>query len=204
MILALNVLVADDHAMVREGLKLLLSTIDDLTVLAEAADATEVLSQLDAFEIDLLVLDLGMPGVDGVQFISHLRLSRPRLRILVVTASVDPDTRQAAIAAGADGFLTKHGDSTEIARAIAAIRAGKHYVSENADTSPEAISSLTLTRREREMLVHVARGFTTPDIARQLGISPLTARKHRENLMRKLDIHTSAGLAAFAVRLGIP
>lgn len=204
MIRTLKVVLADDHAIVREGLKLLLSTMDGVTIVAEAADGAEVLARLAATPADLLVLDLGMPGIAGVQFISDLRSAHAGLRILVLTANIEPRMVSAAMAAGADGYLTKHGDAAEIGEAIAALRQDRRYISQATGFAPQSVSPIPLTRREREILALIATGTTTPDIAGRLGISPLTARKHRENLMRKLSLHNAAELTAYALRLGLP
>jgi DNA-binding NarL/FixJ family response regulator len=204
MIRALKVILADDHAIVREGLKLLLSTMAGVDVVGEAADAAAVLTQLAANDADLLVLDLGMPGIAGVQFIRDLRGAHAKLRILVLTANVEPRMVTAALEAGADGYLTKHGDAAEIGLAIAAMRDGRPYISPATGAVSQSLSPIPLTRREREILALIANGTTTPEIAARLGISPLTARKHRENLMRKLNLHNAAELTAYAVRLGLP
>ncbi len=204
MIRALKVILADDHAIVREGLKLLLSTMEGVDVVGEAADAAAVLAQLVANDADLLVLDLGMPGIAGVQFIRDLRGAHAKLRILVLTANVEPRMVTAALEAGADGYLTKHGDAAEIGLAIAAMRDGRPYISPATGAVSQSLSPIPLTRREREILTLIANGTTTPEIAARLGISPLTARKHRENLMRKLSLHNAAELTAYAVRLGLP
>jgi DNA-binding NarL/FixJ family response regulator len=204
MIRALKVILADDHAIVREGLKLLLSTMEGVDVVGEAADAAAVLAQLVPNDADLLVLDLGMPGIAGVQFIRDLRGAHAKLRILVLTANVEPRMVTAALEAGADGYLTKHGNAAEIGLAIAAMRDGRPYVSPVTGAASQSLSPIPLTRREREILALIANGTTTPEIATRLGISPLTARKHRENLMRKQSLHNAAELTAYAVRLGLP
>jgi DNA-binding NarL/FixJ family response regulator len=211
-------IIADDHAIIREGLKQLLSTVDALTVSGEAADGEAVHRLLNESSADLLILDLGMPGVSGFQFIADLRTQWPELRVLVLTANVEPRSVRAAFSAGANGYLTKGGDPSELIAAIDAIRKGTPYVAEevrfavdqhdgpNETPEPTAaiMSPVTLTRRERQILGMIPHGATSRDIASRLGISPLTARKHRENLMRKLDLHSSAELTAYAIRLGLP
>ena len=208
----MRTIIADDHAIMREGLKQLLSTVDELTVSGEAADAEAVHRLLNESPADLLILDLGMPGVSGFQFIAQLRTAWPELRILVLTANVEPRSVRAAFSAGANGYLTKSGDPSELIAAIDAIRTGNAYVAEevrfavnhhdgpNETPEPTAaiISPVTLTRRERQILGMIPHGVTNRDIASRLGISPLTARKHRENLMRKLDLHSGAELTAYA------
>jgi DNA-binding NarL/FixJ family response regulator len=210
-------IIADDHAIMREGLKQLLSAVDGITVSGEAADAAAVHRLLNEISADLLILDLGMPGVSGFQFIAHLTTAWPKLRVLVLTANVEPRSVRAALSAGAKGYLTKSGDPSELIAAIDAIRKGNAYVAEevrfamdrhggpNETREPTAaiISPVTLTRRERQILGMIPHGVTNRDIATRLGISPLTARKHRENLMRKLDLHSGAELTAYAVRLGL-
>ncbi|WP_026201971.1 response regulator transcription factor [Bradyrhizobium sp. WSM2793] len=212
----MRTIIADDHAIMREGLKQLLSTVDDLIVSGEAADAEAVHRLLNESSADLLILDLGMPGVSGFQFIAHLRTVWPELRVLVLTANVEPRSVRAAFSAGASGYLTKSGDPSELVAAIDAIRKGNLYVAEEVrfavDHGPNVIpepiaaivSPVALTRRERQILAMIPHGATNRDIASRLGISPLTARKHRENLMRKLDLHNGAELTAYAVRLGLP
>ncbi|SFK02521.1 response regulator [Bradyrhizobium sp. cf659] len=214
----MRTIIADDHAIMREGLKQLLSTVGGLIVSGEAADAEAVHRLLNENSADLLVLDLGMPGVSGFQFIAHLRTTWPALRVLVLTANVEPRSVRAAFSAGASGYLTKSGDPSELIAAIDAIRKGNSYVaqevrfavdhhdgpSEIPEPSAAIISPVTLTRRERQILAMIPHGATSRDIANRLGISPLTARKHRENLMRKLDLHSGAELTAYAIRLGLP
>ncbi|MBB4377202.1 two component transcriptional regulator, LuxR family [Bradyrhizobium sp. Rc3b] len=214
----MRTIIADDHAIMREGLKQLLSTVDDLIVSGEAADAEAVHRLLNENSADLLILDLGMPGVSGFQFIAHLRTVWPGLRVLVLTANVEPRSVRAAFSAGASGYLTKSGDPSELVAAIDAIRKGNLYVAEEVrfavdhhdgpNEIPEPIAAIVspvaLTRRERQILAMIPHGATNRDIASRLGISPLTARKHRENLMRKLDLHNGAELTAYAVRLGLP
>lgn len=213
----LRIALADDHALIREGLKLLIATEGEHEVVGEAADGASLLQLLAATAPDLLVLDLGMPGLTGLSYIRGLRERFSRLRILILTANTDMRTVEGALAAGVAGYLVKGGDLDEFFAALAALQQQETYVSpplravlqQGAPPMPggarfEALSHVPLTRRERELLVLIAGGATARDAAARLGISPLTARKHRENLMRKLDLHSAAELAAFAVRLGLP
>ncbi|SPL61280.1 response regulator [Ochrobactrum soli] len=212
----LTAILADDHAIVRQGLKLLVSVMDGISVIAEANDGTSVMEHVRSAGADLLILDLGMPGVAGIQFISEIKAVAPRLKILILTANVEPRTIRAAMEAGASVYLTKDGDPEEIGAAIDAVRNGKTYLAQSirfavtgatgssSEPAPDILSPIPLTRRERQILALVAQGLTARDVATRLGISPLTARKHRENLMRKLNLHSSAELTAYAVRLGLP
>lgn len=213
----LTVIVADDHAIVREGLKLLLSTMDHVSVVAEAADGEALLGIARTNGADLTILDLGMPGVTGVQFINELRAIAPRTKILVLTANVEPRTVRATIAAGASGYLTKSGDPAELDAALDAMLRNEVYLSQSVRFAVDdlrshepppvtnaALSPIPLTRREMQILSLAAQGLTARETADRLGISPLTARKHRENLMRKLSLHNTAEIAAYAVRIGLP
>lgn len=213
----LTAILADDHAIVREGLKLLISAIDGVSVIGEAADGDALTRLLKVTQADLLILDLGMPGVAGIQAIPDIRAAAPRMKILVLTANVEPRTVRAALAAGASGYLTKDGEPEEFADAVAALRRGETYLArtirfaigdgscnERPPDSQTVVSPIPLTRRERQVLSLIAQGMTARDMAGRLGISPLTARKHRENLMGKLNLHSAAELAAYAVRLGLP
>lgn len=187
----LTFILADDHALVREGLKMLISTMDNMSVVAEAADGEALLEQVTKTRADLLLLDLGMPGVAGIQFISDIRELVPRLKIIVLTANIEPRTVRAAVEAGASGYLTKDGDPEELGEAIEAIRKGGTYLARTVRFAvgeasgsgrqhavPDILSPVPLTRREREILALVAQGLTAREIAERLGISPLTVRKH--------------------------
>jgi len=211
----LTFILADDHALVREGLKLLISTMNNMSVVAEAADGETLLAKVANIRADILLLDLGMPGVAGIQFITDIRQLVPRLKIVVLTANLEPRTVRAALEAGASAYLTKDGDPEELGEAIEAVRQGGSYLARSVRFAvgeavgkppvvPDIVSPVPLTRREREILALVAQGLTARAMAERLGISPLTARKHRENLMGKLNLHSAAELTAYAVRLGLP
>ncbi|UVE18954.1 response regulator transcription factor [Pseudomonas sp. LS44] len=214
----LSVLIADDHSIVREGLRFLLATLDDISVVGEAADSTGIHTVLATQPVDLLLLDLGMPGVNRLQFIRDLRAQFPRLKILVLTANVELGTIRGVLEAGVHGYLTKNDETGELAEAIQAIRQNRTYLAaavrfavdghdrRQATLAPETdvVSPVPLTRRERQILTLVAQGAKARDIAELFCISPLTVRKHRENLMRKLDLHSTAELTTYAVRLGLP
>lgn len=212
-----RILLADDHAIVRAGLKGLLATFDQVTVVGEAACGEALLALVRGTPADLLILDLGMPGVSGIGMIGQVRRLSPRLKVLVLTANVEPRTVRAALDAGACGYLTKDGDPMELAAALDAIAEGGSYLATSirfalgegpGRAKPPAaggiVSPVPLTQRERQILLLVAQGLTAREVAGRLGIQYLTARKHRENLMRKLDLHNGAELAAYAVRLGLP
>lgn len=210
----LKVLIADDHSIVRDGLKFLLGTRDDMHVVGEAAHSEAILDALAQQPVDLLLLDLGMPGVNRLPFIRQLRHDFPHLKILVLTANVELSTIRGVLDAGVHGYISKADDSQELFAAIEAIGQDQRYlamavrfaVDGHGAHQAEAhlIAHTELTNRERQILALVAQGASSPEIAERLFISSATVRKHRENLMRKLDLHNSAELAAYAVRLGLP
>jgi DNA-binding NarL/FixJ family response regulator len=210
----LKVLIADDHSIVRDGLKFLLGTRDDVQVIAEAAHSEAILDVLAQQAIDLLLLDLGMPGVNRLPFIRDLCRDFPQLKILVLTANVELSTIRAVLDAGVHAYISKADDSQELFAAIDAIGENQRYLAQAVRFAVDGhgaqhadahlIAHTELTARERQILALVAQGASSPDIAERLFISTATVRKHRENLMRKLDLHNSAELAAYAVRLGLP
>jgi DNA-binding NarL/FixJ family response regulator len=208
----MTAILADDHAIVREGLKGLISAMTTISIVAEAADGETLLNLVRSKPADLLILDLGMPGVTAMQFISDIKSLAPRMKILVLTANVEPRMVRAALEAGASAYLTKDGDPEELLSAIETTEKGEIYLARTVrfatggspPSMQEILSPVPLTPRERQSLAMIAQGMTAREAAQRMGISPLTARKHRENLMRKLDLHSTAELTAYAVRLGLP
>lgn len=201
----LRVLLADDHGIVREGLKMVLQQSPAMIgSIDEAATGEQVLALLAAHGADVLVLDLGMPGVAGSGWVRALRDRHPALHIMVLTANTDARSRQAVLDAGADAYLAKTGSSHELMAAIRRLHQdpADRPVRVRPNHMPAPADSLT--RREQQVLALAAQGATAAQIGAALHISPLTARKHRENLMRKLSLHSTAELVAYAVRLGLP
>ncbi|MDF3867874.1 response regulator transcription factor [Pseudomonas denitrificans (nom. rej.)] len=210
-----RVVIADDHGIVRDGLHLLLSTQDGIQVVGEAGDGMRLHTLLEEQGADLLLLDLNMPGLNRLQFIHELRQRHPRLKVLVLTANTETATVRSVLDAGVHGYLSKSDDTGELLEAIEALRSGQLYLArslrfmlESPHVRPQGdadlLSAVDLTRRERQILTLAAQGRSAREIAEHFSISPLTVRKHRENLMRKLDLHSTAELAAYAVRLGVP
>lgn len=201
----LRVLLADDHGIVREGLKMVLSQAGAMIgSIDEAATGEQVMALLTAHGADVLVLDLGMPGVAGSGWVRALRERHPALHIMVLTANTDARSRQAILDAGADEYLAKTGNSRELMAAIQRLHDGQAGRPAQPRPTHAPAPAETLTRREQQVLALAAQGATAAQIGAALHISPLTARKHRENLMRKLALHSTAELVAYAVRLGLP
>ncbi|CAB3646263.1 response regulator [Achromobacter pestifer] len=200
----LRLLLADDHGIVREGLKMVLAGAQaPISTIDEAASGEQVLALLAAHGADILVLDLGMPGVSGSGWVRAVRARYPLLTIMVLTANTDERTRLAVLNAGADEFLAKSGDSQALLAAINRL-AGNPSTPRAPQAAHAHTPAETLTSREQQVLAMAAQGATAIQIAAELHISPFTARKHRENLMRKLSLHNTAELVAYAMRLGLP
>lgn len=201
-----RIVLAEDHAMIRDGLKLLLMTRSNWCVVGETGDGRLVSQLVRDTQADLLLLDLDLPGCRGIELAQQIRAGFPQTRILVVTGNHNASTVRAAMAAGVDGYTLKHEDADELLHAISLVLSGIRYVSkalahalEIAPDSPVQ----PITAREKEILVLIANGHSSRDIAQKLDLSVLTVRKHRQNLMSKLALHNVAELTAYAIRDGL-
>lgn len=207
----IRVLLADDHALVRAGLRRILEAEHGVTVVGEVEDGNSALRALASAAADVLVLDLAMPGSDGFSVLARAKREHPALRVLVVTMHADPEYVARAVREGADGYLLKDSAAAELVAGVRALRDGLPYfspriqreLSELVRTPPGASPLETLTDREREVLKLVAEGLATKEIAARLDISARTVESHRANLMRKLDLHSIARLVQFAIREGL-
>lgn len=205
-----RVILADDHTLVRAGVRRILEQEQGFEVVAEVADGDAALAALRAHEADVLVLDLSMPGRDGFQVLGQARRVRPGVRVLVLSMHAGAEYVQRAVREGADGYLLKDSAVQDLVAGIRAVMEGRAYYSPAVQgqlaslvREPRGRAGLeSLTEREREVLRHVARGLTTKEIAAELGISMRTVDSHRANLMRKLDLRSVALLTQFAIREG--
>jgi DNA-binding NarL/FixJ family response regulator len=211
--MTIRVMFADDHRMLRDALVLLLRAESDFEVVGMVEDGASALARARELVPDVLVLDIAMPGMNGVEVARQLRSESPGIRILVLSAYLDKRFVQEAFKAGASGYVTKSAAATELPRAIRAVADGQNFLSpeitaavvgqfapnEMDSSSPEVL----LSAREREVLRLVAEGVRTSEIARRLGITEGTVEAHRYNVMRKLDLHTVAELTKYAVREGL-
>lgn len=204
----LRVMIAEDHSLVRDGLRLYLSAQPDIRLVAETDDGCAVLPLVLERRPDLLLLDLGLPGIDGLEVMAALARENLPTRVLVVTARLDAASVKTSLALGAAGYLPKSEDAEALLAAMRRIAAGEIYVSPEVAALFETDMTVpgmteTLTAREREVLALVGKGLSSKEIARRLGISDLTVRKHRENLCRKLGARNAPELVACALRLGL-
>ena len=205
----------DDQAMIRAAFKSMLEERGDFQVLGEGGDARQAIEECRELRPDVVLLDISMPGLSGIDAIPMLRKACPRTRVIMVTHHESESFVGQALRAGAEGYLSKDSDPAELALAIQAVHRGDPYVSPKvsrgfvrglrggeANEAPKSALEC-LTPREREVFQLLALGHANKEVARDLGMSLGTAKKHRENLQRKLDCHSAAELARLAIREGL-
>ena len=208
-----TVILADDHEVVRRGIRSILEADGHFKVLMEVADGLSAVQAAEKLKPHLLFLDLSMPRLHGLEALRQIRTASPNTRVLVLSMHNDEPYVIEALRAGAMAYILKGSESTEIARAVAEVAAGRRYLS--APLSERAIAALTsqtpdqsdplnaLTPREREVLALAAEGMSTTAMAEKLFISPRTAETHRTNLMQKLGLQSQTDLVRFAIRRGL-
>lgn len=214
----IRLMIADDHAVFRAGLKLLLQTHDDLEVVGEVSDADELLDAVKQLRPDVLVLDLTMPGGSTLPLIEKLRKAIPETRILVLSMHDDLTLVRAALASGASGYVVKAAADTEVVAAIRAVATGKVFV--DLDLDANQVGSLliaekdwsgkekdgplgSLSSREKEVFLSLAKGHTNQEIADDLDLSIKTVETYRGRIGVKLGLRTRAEFVRFAVELGL-
>lgn len=201
-----SVILIDDHALVRRGLAALLTQSGHYAVVAEGTNGEEALALARRVPADVMLVDLAMPRLNGLEVVSRLADRPDRLKLLVVSMYDDEMFIARALRDGANGYIRKQALDDELFRALDAVLAGETYLCPAIDR--QRIESLSLadsdiTEREREVLQLIADGLTTAEVAERLFISPHTATRHRANLMRKLDVHNPAELLRAAARRGL-
>jgi len=207
---AIRVLVVDDHAVVREGLRTFLSLQDGIEVVGEAADGREAVAAAERERPDVVVMDLVMPRLDGVQAMRELRARVPRARVIVLTRFLDDDRLLPAIRAGAAGYLLKNVEPAELARAVRAADAGEALI--DPVVAARLVDALAdaddhrdeqpLTAREQEVLDLIARGYANKRIALELGIAEKTVKTHVGHVLAKLGVADRTQAALYATRVG--
>jgi DNA-binding NarL/FixJ family response regulator len=214
----IRVLLVDDHAMVRRGMRDFLELHDDIEIVGEAVDGGDAIEQAASLRPDIVVMDLMMPGIDGIEATARIRADLPEVEVIALTSFVEEARVLAAIEAGAAGFLLKDAEADELAAAIRAAAAGEVHLDPaiagivarrmragHADTAAgqhvDGISSLT--QRERDVLACVAQGLPNRAIADRLGITERTARTHVSNILAKLGLASRTQAALFAVQNGL-
>jgi DNA-binding NarL/FixJ family response regulator len=213
--LAFRILVADDHEIVRQGLCSLLLSQQDWEVCGQAADGREAVEKTVTLKPDLVVLDIGMPKLNGLEATRQIVKANPNICILVLTLHDSDQVVQEVLNAGARGFLLKSDAARDLVLAVEALRRGKIYFTPKVaamvlngylrrdGTVADLRSHDRLTAREREVVQLLAEGMSSKEVAAQLGLSVKTAETHRSNIMRKLDLHSVSELVLYAVRNNI-
>jgi DNA-binding NarL/FixJ family response regulator len=210
-----RIVIAEDHTIVREGLRSLLASHPRFEIAGEAEDGREAIKCAEQIQPDILLMDLSMPKMHGVDALREIKRRTPDTRIVVLTVHKNEEYIQASLEAGADGYVLKDATHAELVTAIETVLSGKPYLSpavsehvikgylEGKRSGRFDTSWDTLTPREREILKLVAEGYKNKEIAEMLCISLKTAEKHRANLMRKLDLHSVSALTAYAIEKGL-
>jgi two-component system invasion response regulator UvrY len=194
----IRLLVADDHEIVRDGLKRILAATPDLQVAAEAASGDEALRLVKSGDYDLALLDMSMPGLAGIDLIKRLRLEKPKLKVLVLSMHGERQYAARALKAGASGYLTKDSAAAELVGAIRKIAAGGVHISEAAAASL-LDSRPSLSDREFEVLRLLAAGLGPTEVAEKLHLSVKTVSTHKTNIQQKLGVSSTAELVRYAL-----
>ena len=207
----IRIVVADDHTIVREGLKQLLGSAGDLQVVGEAKDGHEVMERVRGLDFDLLLLDMSMPGKSGIELIKQVKSEKPKLRVLVLSMLEEAQYAVRAIKAGASGYVTKDCAGTQLVTAIHKVAAGGAFISAEVaeqlalGAMPDAQGPAhgRLSDREFEVLGLLVAGHTVTDIAGRLNLSGKTVSTHKARLMEKLGIDNQADLVRYAMKHGL-
>lgn len=210
-----RLLLVDDHAVVRSGLRMLLGNEEDVEIIGEAGTAAEALVSAADLKPDVILMDIGLPDKSGIEATRDIKAQFPKVAVVALTIHEDEEYFFKMLEAGASGYVPKRAAPEELLRAIRAAAHGEVYlyptmakllvrdylVSEPVDK--ERSAGKDLTDREQEVLTHLAEGESNDEIGQALVISPKTVARHRENIMRKLNLHSRAELVRYAIRKGI-
>lgn len=205
----INVLLTDDHQIIIDGLKSLLSNQDDIQVVAEANNGREAIRILELILIDVLLMDIDMPVMNGIDALKEIRKNHPKLKVIILSMHNEAGMIKSLIDLGANGYLLKSCSQGELIDSIKKVASGQSYFSSDVTlallkpSANQGQSNELLTERETEILKLIAAGFSNKEIGDQLFISHRTVDTHRTNLMKKLDVSNIAGLISYAIRNGI-
>ncbi len=210
-----RIVIAEDHTILREGLRSLLSSDPNFEIIGEAEDGREAIRCVEKFKPDLILMDLSMPRMNGMEAISEIKKRFKETKILVLTVHKTEEYILATLKAGADGYILKDSTHAELKMAVKNVLSGKQYISpgisekviegylEGRKTLKVRTAWETLTQREREILKLIAEGYKNKEIADDLCISVKTVEKHRANLMEKLNLHNAQALTTYAIEKGL-
>lgn len=213
--MTIRLLLVDDHAVVRSGLRMLLATEEDVDIIGEAGTAAEALASATDLKPDVILMDIGLPDKSGIDATSEIKTHFPETAIVALTIHEDEEYFFKMLEAGASGYVPKRAAPEELLTAIRTAANGevylypsmakllvKDYLAHEPSTKDKSNGN-GLTEREHEVLTHLAEGESNEEIAKKLVISPKTVARHRENIMRKLNLHSRAELVRYAIRKGI-
>lgn len=208
----IRVMIADDHSLIREGLKQLLEFDGSIEVVGEASNGIECLEKLMEYNPEVLLLDINMPEKNGIEVLRQMKEKNLQIKVLILTVHNEMDYLVQAVDIGVDGYILKDSESSELKKAIRAVKEGENYIQPslipalnnqllNRDTDKDRISSLT--NRELEVLVQVANGMFNKEIATNLNISERTVKNHISNIFKKIDVSDRTQAAVFAIKNNI-
>lgn len=207
--MSVKIMLADDHILVREGIKSLLECDRNVEVIAEADDGLDCLKKLEFMNPDILLLDLSMPNMNGLEVLEELRKKRNSIKVLVLTVHGEGEYFIKAINNGADGYILKDSDTKELKQAISIVLKGEHYIqssllpileSDTVENTDDKEKLEMLTKREKEILIQIAEGMLNKEIGVHLNISERTVKNHISNIFRKLDVSDRTQAAVFAIK----
>ena len=207
--MAIKIMITDDHSMIREGLKNLLELEGDIEVIAEAADGEDCLNKLLTVKPDVLLLDINMPKLNGLEVLKKLKERKSKVKVLVLTVHNETEYLMKAVEIGINGYVLKDSESSELKKAIYAIYDGENYIqpslipslnSKMIEKNEDEIKLESLTRRELQVLKELAVGKFNRDIAKEMEISERTVKNHISSIFKKLDVTDRTQAAVFAIR----
>jgi two-component system, NarL family, response regulator NreC len=216
-----RILIVDDHDVVRSGLNVLLRSAPDFAVVGEAADGEEALKQAAKLKPDIVIMDISMPKLDGIEATRLIKERQPEVKVIILSVHEDEEYAYQILKAGASGYLLKNAGRKEIFEAVRSAMSGERFFSPGisriivqgfvsrakeqteAESAAAPVADQKLTKREVEVLTYIARGFTNRQIAEALFLSFRTINTHRANMMQKLNIHDTAGLVRYAMTAGL-
>jgi DNA-binding NarL/FixJ family response regulator len=212
--MSIRILIADDHEMLREGLRAMLEKQKNVEVVGEAGDGRTAVEMARTLAPDVVAMDISMPDLNGVEATRQIKAENAAVKVIALSRHSDGRYVRRMLEAGASGYVLKSGAYDELRRAIEAVSEGNHYLSPRitgvvidkhlrAASEPKSAEPETLGPREREILQLLAEGHTSPEIARRLHISKRTVESHRRNITRKLGVHSIAELTKYAIREGL-
>lgn len=207
--MAVNVMITDDHSMIREGLKQLLELEGEFKVIAEASDGVECISKLETVTPDVLLLDINMPNMNGLEVLQKMKEKKIKVKVLVLTVHNEVEYLLKAVDIGVNGYLLKDSESAELKKAILAVVAGENYIqpslipvlnSKMIDRDNDSVKIESLTKRELEVLKNLSYGMYNKEIAEKLDISERTVKNHISNIFKKIEVTDRTQAAVFAIR----